>query len=195
MAGKTTIKEHIAGARPISPRGRRDYLLRRNNPTSIGNHLISWTLGMGRGYIGSHIPLISDHDSPDKRAEVVVELLSGLVDHGYEHIFEDDLPNLKVRVSESLMKGATDDTLHEHKFQVAIPLQNMSKCCGTRSYFVWDKALCDWVLKCSCNLSDLSVPGNSVLLIARRPPIKKAPDIYPRDDFSDLLSGEREVEA
>lgn len=164
MAGQKKVK--IKGLRPLTSRGRLDYILKRKC-LCLGDHPVSWTIGLGGSFRGFLVPLLSHTDAVSERVDEVFGLLSILVDCGYGYVPPGALTALKDSVSTSLLIGANEDSLAMDRFDMAIPLRRANE--GYRSYFMWDTESHDWRLRQFQTIQNLHIPGRNIMLIAYDP--------------------------
>lgn len=173
MAGTIARKEeHTAGFRPTPVNGNKnDYRLARQSMT-LGDHPVSWTIGLGDNFMGFLVPLKSDPDiGGSERVDEVFNLLSQLIDDGYDYVPFGSLSSLKEPVASSLLIGSTEESILLDRFDMAIPLRRASE--GYRSYFTWDSQSHDWKLEQFGNIQSLQITGRNILLIAyKKPPCR-----------------------
>ena len=172
MAGKQQIvsdtnRVRVRGVKPPLSKGKTSYLLYRNQGLFLGDHPVSWTVGLGGSFTGFHVPLWTNPDSRDERIGEVFELLSLLVERGYDYVPPGVLTGLKDSVSTSLIRGSDVWYLGSDKYDIAMPLRRVDE--GCRSYYYWDSSSLDWKFCQFRNIQNLRIPGRNILLIAHNP--------------------------
>jgi hypothetical protein len=195
MAGKQQIisdrnRVRVRGIKPPLSKGKTSYLLYRNQGLFLGDHPVSWTVALGRHFIGFHVPLWTNPDSRDERTGEVFELLSLLVERGYDYVPPGVLTELKDPVSTSLIRGSDVWYLGCDKYDIAMPLRRA--CEGCRSYYYWDSSSLDCKLCQFRNIKHLNIPGRNILLIAYNPRCTCDKDIteeeIQHEDLEDIFS-------